>query len=169
MQSSRTRSELALRTGNFVSKSRRAVRVRVSPAVIIIRWHMHLKVIVRSSAYTCRGKRLSPFYCRNNFCCCWDCCSIWMRFELLAARSATQKSWFMDQSEIKFLNLVHKLACVCVSCSSMTLSLNCILICQINIQSNIYLHTQLVKNGCTYCKKYLNWNMDHHRLTCEVV
>jgi hypothetical protein len=25
------------------------------------------------------------------------------------------------------------------------------------------------KNGCTYCKKYLNQGMDSHRLTCEVV
>jgi hypothetical protein len=37
------------------------------------------------------------------------------------------------------------------------------------IQSNLYLRTQLVKNGCTYCKKYLNQGMDSHRLTREVV
>jgi hypothetical protein len=37
------------------------------------------------------------------------------------------------------------------------------------IQSNLYIRTQLVKNGCTYCKKYLNQGMDSHRLTREVV
>jgi hypothetical protein len=37
------------------------------------------------------------------------------------------------------------------------------------IQSNLYLRTQLDKNGCTYCEKYLNRGMDSHRLTCEVV
>ncbi len=37
------------------------------------------------------------------------------------------------------------------------------------LQLNLYLHTQLVKNGCTYCEKYLNWGMDSHRLTCEMV
>jgi hypothetical protein len=37
------------------------------------------------------------------------------------------------------------------------------------IQWNHYLHTQLVKNGCTYCEMYLNQDMDFHRLTCEVV
>ncbi len=36
------------------------------------------------------------------------------------------------------------------------------------LQSNLYLHTQLVKNGCTYFEKYLNRGMDSHRLTCEV-
>jgi hypothetical protein len=39
----------------------------------------------------------------------------------------------------------------------------------LRIQSYLYLHTQLVKNGCTYCEKYLNQNMDFHRLTCEVI
>ncbi len=33
----------------------------------------------------------------------------------------------------------------------------------------LYLRTQLVKNGCTYCEKYLYRDMDFHRLTCEVV
>jgi hypothetical protein len=37
------------------------------------------------------------------------------------------------------------------------------------VQSNLDLRTQLVKNGCTYCKKYLNRGMDSHRLPCEVV
>ncbi len=37
------------------------------------------------------------------------------------------------------------------------------------IQSNLYLCTQLVENGCTHCKKYLNQDMDFHILTCEVV
>ncbi len=37
------------------------------------------------------------------------------------------------------------------------------------LQSNFYLRTQLVKNDCTYCKKYLNRGIDSHRLTCEVV
>jgi hypothetical protein len=37
------------------------------------------------------------------------------------------------------------------------------------VQSYLYLRTQLVKNGCTYCKKYLIQNMDFHRLACEVV
>ncbi len=40
---------------------------------------------------------------------------------------------------------------------------------QYSAQSNLYLRTQLVKNGCTYCKKYSNRGMDSHRLTCEVV
>ncbi len=39
----------------------------------------------------------------------------------------------------------------------------------LRIQSNLYLRTQLVKNGCTYCKKYSNWGTDSHRHTCEVV
>jgi hypothetical protein len=39
----------------------------------------------------------------------------------------------------------------------------------LNIQQlNLYLCTQLVKSGCTHCKKYLNQDMDSHRLTCEV-
>jgi hypothetical protein len=33
----------------------------------------------------------------------------------------------------------------------------------------MYLRTQLVKNGCTYCEKYLNRVVDSYRLTCEVV
>ncbi len=37
------------------------------------------------------------------------------------------------------------------------------------MQLNLYFHTQLVKDGCTYCEKYLNRDMDFHRLTCEVV
>ncbi len=37
------------------------------------------------------------------------------------------------------------------------------------LQSNLDLRTQLVKNGCTYCQKYLNRGMDSHRLPCEVV
>jgi hypothetical protein len=37
------------------------------------------------------------------------------------------------------------------------------------VQSNLYLRTQLVKNGCTYCEKYLNRGMDSHRLTCKDV
>jgi hypothetical protein len=32
-------------------------------------------------------------------------------------------------------------------------------------QSNLHLRTQLVKNGCTYCEKYLNQGTDFHRLT----
>jgi hypothetical protein len=39
----------------------------------------------------------------------------------------------------------------------------------VSCQSNLDLRTQLVKNGCIYCKKYLNRGMDSHRLTCEVV
>jgi hypothetical protein len=35
------------------------------------------------------------------------------------------------------------------------------------MQSNLYLCTQLVKNGCTYCKKYLNQGMDSDRLHVE--
>ncbi len=30
------------------------------------------------------------------------------------------------------------------------------------LQSNLYLRTQLVKNGCTYCEKYLNQDMNFH-------
>jgi hypothetical protein len=34
----------------------------------------------------------------------------------------------------------------------------------------LYSRTQLVKNGCTYCEKYVNPSgTDSHRLTCEVV
>jgi hypothetical protein len=33
------------------------------------------------------------------------------------------------------------------------------------VQLYLYLPTQLVKNGCTYCKRYLNQNMDFHTLT----
>jgi hypothetical protein len=39
----------------------------------------------------------------------------------------------------------------------------------LDIQSNLDLRTQLVKNGCTYCEKYLNRGLDSHRLPCEVV
>jgi hypothetical protein len=39
----------------------------------------------------------------------------------------------------------------------------------IYVQLNLYLRTKLVKNGCTYCEKYLNEGMDSHRLTCDVV
>jgi hypothetical protein len=35
-----------------------------------------------------------------------------------------------------------------------------------SVRSNLYLRTQLVKNGCTDCdEKYLNRSMDSHRLT----
>jgi hypothetical protein len=34
---------------------------------------------------------------------------------------------------------------------------------------NLYLCSQLVKSGCTYCEKYLNQDMDFLRLTYEVV
>ncbi len=39
------------------------------------------------------------------------------------------------------------------------------------VQSYVYLRTQLVKDGCscTYCEKYLNRNMDFHRRTSAVV
>jgi hypothetical protein len=40
---------------------------------------------------------------------------------------------------------------------------------KISLQSNLYLRTQLVKNGRTYYKKYLNQGMDSHNLTCKVV
>ncbi len=39
----------------------------------------------------------------------------------------------------------------------------------LELHSNLYLRTQLVKNGYTYCEKYLNQDMDVHRLICEVV
>jgi hypothetical protein len=37
------------------------------------------------------------------------------------------------------------------------------------LQSYLYLRTQLVKNGCTYCEKCWNLNMNFHWLTCKVV
>ncbi len=37
------------------------------------------------------------------------------------------------------------------------------------LQLNLDLRTQLVKNGCVYCKTYLNQDMDSHRLACEVI
>jgi hypothetical protein len=37
------------------------------------------------------------------------------------------------------------------------------------IQLNLFLHTQFVKNGCTYCQMYLNRDMDFHRLTSAVL
>jgi hypothetical protein len=36
-------------------------------------------------------------------------------------------------------------------------------------QLYLCLRTQWVKNGCNYCKEYLNQNLDFGRLTCELV
>jgi hypothetical protein len=46
---------------------------------------------------------------------------------------------------------------------------NLLQISENEVQLNLYLRTELVKNGCTYCEKYLYRDMDFHRLTCEVV